>query len=52
MENTLLDVMYELPSMKGIKKCLVTADAIRGIGPVDLIRESGEESKTPRKKSA
>ena len=52
LENTLLDVMYELPSMKGVKKCLVTADAIRGIGPVDLIRESGEESKTPRKKSA
>lgn len=52
LENTLLDVMYELPSMKGITKCLVTADAIRGINPVDLIRESGEESKTPRKKSA
>ncbi|MDA1188781.1 MAG: ATP-dependent Clp protease ATP-binding subunit ClpX [Chloroflexi bacterium] len=52
LENTLLDIMYELPSMKGISKCVVTAEAIRGISPVDLLEDSGEEHKTPRQKSA
>jgi ATP-dependent Clp protease ATP-binding subunit ClpX len=34
IEETLLDVMYEIPSRPEIKHCLITADTIRGItGP-------------------
>jgi ATP-dependent Clp protease ATP-binding subunit ClpX len=42
LESTLLDVMYELPGMKGATKCVVGPDAIRGIGPVRLYSETGE----------
>ena len=30
IENTLLDVMYELPSMTGVHRCMVDEDTIRG----------------------
>jgi len=34
IEETLLDVMYEIPSRPEIKRCVITADTIRGvIGP-------------------
>ena len=34
IEETLLDVMYEIPSRPDIKRCVITADTIRGItGP-------------------
>jgi ATP-dependent Clp protease ATP-binding subunit ClpX len=27
MEEVLMDVMYELPSLEGVRKCIVTKDA-------------------------
>ncbi|MBM3944159.1 MAG: ATP-dependent Clp protease ATP-binding subunit ClpX, partial [SAR202 cluster bacterium] len=48
LESTLLDIMYELPSMKGVSKCVVSADAIRGIGSIGLFEESGAEYKSPQ----
>lgn len=36
LEKTLLDVMYELPTMKGVTRCTVDANAIKGITAVSL----------------
>ena len=43
LEQTLLDVMYDLPSMSDVSKCLVDADAILGNAPVSLVTDAGEE---------
>ena len=58
LEQTLLDVMYEVPGTKGIEKCVVDAGAIDGTSPVLLVTGDGshvtfttEESK-PEQKSA
>ena len=42
LEHTLLNVMYELPTMTGISRCTVNADAIYGVAEVELHSESGE----------
>ena len=42
LEQTLLDVMYELPSMSGIGRCDVTREAILGTACVSLTASSGE----------
>ena len=53
LEHTLLDVMYELPSMKGVARCIVDASAIVGRSPVRLETEAGEPlSMPPERKSA
>lgn len=43
LEGTLLNVMYELPTMTGVSKCIVSADSILGKADVTLLTESGEE---------
>ena len=47
LELTLLDVMYELPSMTGITECSIDADAINGTGNATLHKESGETITMP-----
>jgi len=42
LEQTLLDVMYELPSLSQVTKCIVDADAIRGDAEVRLV-DSGDQ---------
>ncbi len=42
LEQTLLDVMYEMPSMTGVRRCLVTGDAIRGAAEVSLLTETSD----------
>ncbi len=42
IEDTLLDVMYELPSVKGIERCIVDEDAISGQGPPILLTGTGQ----------
>ena len=42
LESTLLDVMYEMPSMSGVTRCSVDEDAIYGTGEVTLITENAE----------
>ena len=44
LEQTLLDVMYELPSMVGVRECLVNGTSILGESPVTLVMETGEKS--------
>ncbi len=48
VEETLLDVMYELPSLDDVAKCLVDADSIRGVGSPTLITESGSSFQLPQ----
>ena len=47
LENTLLDVMYELPTLNNIARCAVDADAIRGKADVSLTDENGEAAPMP-----
>ena len=42
LENTLLDVMYELPTMTGISRCVVDSDAILGKTDVTLLGIKGQ----------
>jgi len=42
LENTLLDVMYELPTMTGISRCVVDSDAILGKADVTLLSNKGQ----------
>ncbi len=42
VEETLLDVMYELPSLKNISRCIVDRDAIESRGHPTLVSKSGE----------
>ncbi len=56
LEHTLLEVMYELPSMKGIARCIVDGGAIRGTSAVRLITDDGVQmslrSRSPESKTA
>ena len=47
VEETLLDVMYELPSLENVARCLVDRDAIEGITPPELISSEGESFRLP-----
>ena len=48
VEETLLDVMYELPSLDDVVKCVVDVDSIRGVGSPSLITESGSSFQLPQ----
>ena len=54
LESTLMEVMFELPSLRDITNCTVEADAIKGDAPVKLSKDGGEiiELPTLEKKSA
>ena len=56
LERTLLDVMYELPSLSSVTGCMVDEDAILGTGEVQLASDEGETVPMPaptlRQKSA
>ena len=47
IEETLLDVMYELPSLKGVDRCVVDAEAIRGKEPPFLLTASSQRIDLP-----
>ena len=47
VEETLLDVMYEMPSLKNIARCVVDRDAIEGQGDPALLTRSGESVPLP-----
>jgi len=42
LEECLLDVMYEIPSHSAIKKCVVDADAIRGLRHPLVLNRTGQ----------
>mgnify|MGYP003313209422 FL=1 len=41
IEKTLLDVMYELPSVSDVIRCTVTGDAVMGVAEPILMESSG-----------
>ena len=47
IEETLLDVMYELPSQKGVARCIVDGDTIKGQKPPVLLTASGQPVELP-----
>ncbi|MBI4298357.1 MAG: ATP-dependent Clp protease ATP-binding subunit ClpX [Chloroflexi bacterium] len=54
IEETLLDVMYELPSLLEVRQCIIDADTIRGLKSPQLLTASGATLEFPstRLKSA
>ena len=55
IEEVLLDVMYDLPSMPHVVKCIVDRDAIEGESGPTLVNDTGETVKIsvgPIQKSA
>ena len=42
LEKTLLDTMYHIPGISGITKCVVEADAIKGISSVSMTNADGK----------
>jgi ATP-dependent Clp protease ATP-binding subunit ClpX len=42
IEETLMDVMYEVPSLKNVARCIVDRDAIQAMGTPILITSTGE----------
>ena len=42
IEEALLDVMYELPSLDGVVKCVVDRDVILGVSTPTLVTDTGE----------
>ncbi|MDO8283029.1 MAG: ATP-dependent Clp protease ATP-binding subunit ClpX [Thermodesulfovibrionia bacterium] len=45
LENVMLDIMYEIPSQKGIKECLITDGVVNNNGkPVLLFEEKAESA--------
>ncbi len=53
IEDVLLDVMYEIPSRSDVKRCVITADVIRGTGhPVLESRPDRPTTELPEEKSA
>ncbi|HIU33109.1 MAG TPA: ATP-dependent Clp protease ATP-binding subunit ClpX [Candidatus Pullichristensenella excrementigallinarum] len=46
IENVMTDTMYELPSMEGVKKCIITEDAVlKGTQPLLLRAEPRKRTK-------
>ena len=41
IERTLLDVMYEAPSLPDVRRCVINADTVRGQAPPLLLTKSG-----------
>ncbi len=41
IERTLLDVMYEVPSLPEVRRCIINADTVRGQAPPLLLTQSG-----------
>ena len=52
IEQALLDVMYELPSMTGVSRCTIDADTIREGKPPLLQSETGSPVTAPTQKTA
>lgn len=45
LENVMIDIMYELPSMKGIQRCMVSADTIENKGEPLFFSTDGKQKK-------
>jgi ATP-dependent Clp protease ATP-binding subunit ClpX len=41
IERALLDVMYEVPSLPDVRRCVINADTVRGVAPPVLMGQAG-----------
>ncbi len=46
LEEVMLDLMYELPSQREIKECIITEDVINGVGKPVLLYEQDKDIKS------
>ncbi len=46
LEGIMIDIMFDLPSMNGVRKCLITEAVIEGEGKPEFVYEDGEKKKT------
>ncbi len=51
LEECMLDLMYEVPSMTGIKECIISEDVIEKKADPILLFEEGEETEAKKKAS-
>ena len=47
VEEALMDVMYELPSLESVVECIVDRAAIEGIASPELVTDSGQRFRLP-----
>ena len=47
VEEALMDVMYELPSLDHVTTCIVDQDSIEGLGSPQLVTNTGERFRLP-----
>ncbi|MBR5968940.1 MAG: ATP-dependent Clp protease ATP-binding subunit ClpX [Lachnospiraceae bacterium] len=52
MEDTLMDVMYRIPSDESVTECVITKAAVKGDSSPLLVRENEEVQKLPLPKNA
>ncbi len=46
LEKTLLDLMYEIPSKKGVARCIITSDVVeKGAKPAIIYKEDADKEK-------
>ena len=48
IENSMLDIMYELPSIENLKECILTEESIAGTQDPILVYHAPEEKKTKK----
>jgi len=51
LENVMIDIMFELPSMKGVEKCTITAEVIDGTGAPTYLSVDGKKKKLHKRTS-
>ncbi|PIC87264.1 MULTISPECIES: ATP-dependent protease ATP-binding subunit ClpX [unclassified Sporosarcina] len=51
IENIMLDVMYDLPSLEEVKKCIITKDSVLGKSTPILYREDGSVYESDNEKN-
>ncbi|MBE3576501.1 MAG: ATP-dependent Clp protease ATP-binding subunit ClpX [Limnochordales bacterium] len=52
LEEVMLDVMFEVPSMKDVRKLVITKECIEGLEPPRLIKVEDGKAQTDRQQSA
>ncbi|KUL21008.1 ATP-dependent Clp protease ATP-binding subunit ClpX [Chlorobium limicola] len=45
LENVMIDIMFELPSLKGVHKCIITVDTIENKGAPEYLSADGKKKK-------
>ncbi len=45
LENVMINIMFELPSLKGVQKCIITVDTIENKGNPEYLTADGKKKK-------